>query len=159
METEDLALLAVIIGGVASLLTVMATFGAKWIEQRYIAAKAVTEATAAAVGDAATREDTAHLEASALMERYATRLEAAYDRERARRELSDEEVARLRLEVVALRFQVSQLNEQLARLTGMPLQMQPPPLAPTRREPIETNAVEKREAVVGPKPEGTNGGK
>lgn len=148
----------------AAMMAVLLPFLARGLEARYqgIRSKADDKTKEAAV-EAEDREHLADREQSTikiatdLLERYSTRLELAYDRERARREALDDEVARLRLEVASLRLVVSELNGKLAQFMGIPAPVIPVPVVPTSRVALPVlSAVEKREAEVGAKPDITS---
>jgi hypothetical protein len=152
LDTAFLVALAAILGATLPFL-------ARGLEARYQASRGMADdrikqgaLEQSAREHVAEREQSSIELATQLLERYSTRLEQAYDRERARREASDEEVARLRIEVAALRVVVGELNTKLAQFMGVSPPVVPIPPAPPPTPSTATPA-EKREAEVGPKPD------
>jgi hypothetical protein len=150
---------AALLMALAALLGVVLPFLARGLEARYQSSRGRADdrikqgaLEQSAREHVAEREQSSIELATQLLERYSTRLEQAYDRERARREASDEEVARLRIEVAALRVVVGELNNKLAQFMGVSAAPIPIPPAPTP-PPSTATPAEKREAEVGPKPD------
>lgn len=160
----DLILDPPVLVALGAILGVVGQVALKALEARYQAVRGTREDAAKAVTQQQVAEDRADerelssIKAAAeMLKDWASKLLIAYDVERARREVSDALVINLRQEIVALRWQVTELTHQLTQATGIVIRPMPEIVAvaePSCVSAEPTMSVEaKRDQEVGPKPD------